>query len=374
MNDAQTNAVFAPQRWGLLPEAVHDLADRLRRFWERFRWCFKTKTRDASLYAYHYLSGQLRMGIQRNFANIGRQTGVPEQNVQRFMSNSPWSAQAVFRQAQAKIAATPGLERGGMLILDESADERAGAKSAGTGRQHNGRLGKVETSQVGTFLACDNWPIWTWVDGELFLQEHWFTPEMADEGQHLGSPPERQFETKIELGWKMIQRVKANGLPFEAVACDDLYGRSTWLRAQLRQADTVYIADVPQDTQVYLARLVVSVPEPQPGHRGRRPMRRRVLSEARLVQVRDVARRADTHQHRVCVRVTERGELNDEFAVRRVWTLQKSEAVQERLVIRREADGGLHVCAEQRSGRHAPGASGVAGMPTLLRGAHQRLD
>jgi len=40
-----------------------------------------------------------------------------------------------------------------------------------------------------------------------------------------GFPKERKFATKIELGWTMIQRVQAHGLPFEAVACDDLYGR-----------------------------------------------------------------------------------------------------------------------------------------------------
>ena len=31
----------------------------------------------------------------------------------------------------------------------------------------------------------------------------------------------------------MIQWVKAQGLPFEAVACDDLYGQSTWLRDKM---------------------------------------------------------------------------------------------------------------------------------------------
>lgn len=242
MNESPAATLWDPQRWGLPLEAVHDLADRLFHFWERFHGCFQTQTRDSSEYAYHYLRGQLRMETQRNFANIGRQTGVPEQNMQHFMSNSPWSSWAVFEQIQAEVAATAGLQQGGVLILDESADEKAGAKSAGAGRQYNGRLGKVEMSQVGTFLAYANIsgpaPVWTWVDGELFLPESWFAPEMAAERQRLGIPAERGFETKIELGWRMIQRVQ---VPFEAVAFDDLYGRSGWLRAQLRQADIVSI-------------------------------------------------------------------------------------------------------------------------------------
>ena len=68
--------------------------------------------------------------------------------------------------------------------------------------------------------------VWTWVDGELFLPEHWFTPAMAAERTRRDVPTERVFATKITLGWQMLQHISAQGLPFEAVACDDLYGRS----------------------------------------------------------------------------------------------------------------------------------------------------
>ena len=44
--DANEPDVLDPRRWGLPKEAVADLADRPRRFWLRFRHCFKT--RDAS--------------------------------------------------------------------------------------------------------------------------------------------------------------------------------------------------------------------------------------------------------------------------------------------------------------------------------------
>ena len=57
-----------------------------------------------------------------------------------------------------------------------------------------------------------NTPTATLVDVELYLPEHWFAPEMAELREKLGIPDEREFETKIELGWKMIQRTHANGL------------------------------------------------------------------------------------------------------------------------------------------------------------------
>jgi len=338
----ESKGVLDPQRWGLSPALSRELPQRLYGFWERYAEGFKTQTRDTSEYAYHYLSGLLRLEVNRNYTSIGRATGVAGENIQHFMSNSPWSIQAHLEQVREEIKATPGLERGGVLLLDESADE-AGEKKAGAGRQHNGRLGKVEMSQVGVLLAYANLthpdrPVWTWVDGELFLQEFWFDPEMAELRQQLGIPPEQAFETKIEKGWKMIQRVQAQGLPFEALACDDLYGRSTQFRDQLAGAEIVYMADVPRNTQVYLERPVLGVPERKPGSRGPKPTRIRVLNGVKPFPVQQVARDADTTWTRVRVRSIERGELNDPFAARRVWTLRegKTEPVEEWLVIRRE--------------------------------------
>jgi SRSO17 transposase len=285
------------------------------------------------------MSGQLRMERGRNFVNIGFSTGVAEQNMHHFMSNSPWSAQGVIQQVQEEIAATPGLGQGGVLILDESADAKAGEKSAGAGRQYNGRLGKVDMSQVGTFLAYANGSVWTWVDGELYLPRHWFAPEMTDLRKKLGIPTEREFETKIELGWKMIQRAHANGLSFEAICCDDFYGQSSDFRAEMKAAEFIYMADVPHNTQVYLKRPVVGVPEAKPGKHGRKPSRSRVLSPDKPLKVSDVARLEGTNWRRVRVRDTERGELNDEFAARRVWTIHEDEPVQEWLVMRHESGG-----------------------------------
>ncbi len=55
--------VFDPQRWGLSDEAVTDLANRLCRFWPRFRHCFKIQTCDSSEYAWFYMRGLLTMEL-----------------------------------------------------------------------------------------------------------------------------------------------------------------------------------------------------------------------------------------------------------------------------------------------------------------------
>src|SRR5215469_6563914 len=136
------------------------------------------------------------------------------------MSNSPWSGPVVFEQMQAEITATPALAQVSPLILDESADEKAGTHNAGASRQYNGRLGKVDVCRVDTCLTYANGGLWAMVDGELFLPEEWFGAAFAQRRTELGIPVERHFETKRQLGLKMLTRVKAQGVPFDLVACD----------------------------------------------------------------------------------------------------------------------------------------------------------
>lgn len=305
------------------PIAVENLAERLERFWQRHRDGFSTKTRDTSAYALHYLSALLRLQSERNFTNIGNTCAVSNQNIQHFMSNSPWDIRFVLWKVQREIARTPALEQGGVLILDESADEKASAKTCGAGRQYNGRLGKVEMSQVGTFLAFAHLPTstWTWVEGELFVPEDWFTQEKKSERERLGIPPERKFATKIELGWQMIQRVKAAPLPFEIIACDALYGRADWFRHKMDQDKLLYMAQVPVCTHV----------APLP-----------VEKEVDLIwTVEDLAKRESILWQTVCVRPTERGTLTEEFACVPVFTWRDEACSREVLVLRKEREGKI---------------------------------
>lgn len=333
--------IYLPNSWGLPTEAIASLGNRLQDSQTRYRTCFKTKTHDSAEHAWTYLRGLLEMKTGRNFANIARRVTDPEgdgQDLQQFMSDSPWEAQAVIQKVQGEIAATPELQVGGMLLLDESANEKAGPRSAGAGRQHNGRLGKIEMSQVGVFLAFYKDVVWTWVDGELFLPQHWFAPEMVSERKRVGVPEQRQFATKVELGWQMIQRVREHGLPFEGVACDDLYGRSQWFRHQMDKAGILFMAEVPEDTQIYLTKPDFGIPPHARGQAGRIYTRSRVMSTDPPVEARQLITFPDTHFQRFPVRHTERGELEDRFAMRRIWTIRDSELAEEWLVIRHESD------------------------------------
>ena len=338
--DSLQGALRDPRRWGLSAEAIGTLGERLYAFWHRFRGCFKTCTRDTSGRAYDYLRGQLTMDGERNFANMARHmTGDDGQALQHFMSTSPWSGPAVFDQIQAEITATPALAYGSTLILDESADEKAGTHNAGASRQYNGRLGKVDVCRVDTCLTYANDGLWAMVDGELFLPEEWFGVAFAQTRHELGIPPDRTFETKSQLGLKMVKRVKAKGVPFDLLACDALYGRDSQFRADVDAEGVRYAAQVPADTAVYLSEPRVGLP-PKRGKRGRRRTRLRVLSGQRPQEGRALAQHPQTVWERVQVRLTERGWLTADFAVRRVWTVATGQRPRaEWLVIRRNSEG-----------------------------------
>jgi SRSO17 transposase len=301
--------------------AVKHLGKDLLGFYRRFRSCFKTRTHNGGLKALCYLRGQLTMEDQRNFANIERRVhpGSDGQKVQQFMSDSPWPAQAVYERIQHEIQGQLPLRQGGVLILDESADAKAGEASAGAARQRNGRLGKMDVCQVATCLAFAHPAsgLWTFVDGELFLPERWFSPAYKAWRQKLGIPAERTFQTKPQLGLVMIQRALERGLPFERVLADDLYGRNRAFRAGL--GSLRYALDVPLDTPVVLSARATK----------RFPAMALALGHK-------------TKWRRVKVRSVERGWLVAEFVVQRVWTPNSQGQLEELwLVIRRDTDGRL---------------------------------
>lgn len=340
----ETLDVLDPQRWGLPPVAPGRLTGKFRRTCRHFRSCFDTRTGHPSRYAEIYLKGLLLMETERNYANMARRVIGPEddgQNLQQFMSDSPWKEQRVFDQIQRDVARWPELH-GGSLIVDESAFERDGDKSAGAGRQHLGRFGKVDMGQVGVGLGYYKDGTWALVDAELFMPEHWFDDAHADLRRRSHVPEDLAFRSKPEMGLAMVRRAKGNGLPFKEVLADSLYGRKHGFRADLDQDGILYIADIPVGMKVYLERPTVGIPDGPAKARGRRPSQPRVLSEATPVEVSALAKTLEPTFQTVEIRETERGMLKTKAVARRVWTLTEAMEVREEwLLIWKKPNGKL---------------------------------
>jgi len=320
--------------WGLRSEVVAELGSRLSGFWARFAGCVATKTRDTQAYGLAYISGLLRIDRARTMSEIGRQTGVSEQNMQHFMSNSPWQGQRIIQQVQQEISARTEFNNG-ILVIDESADEKAGSHSAGSGRQHNGRLGKIDMAQVGVFATLVRGHHWSWIDGELFVPEAWFSAEYSAKRTASGLPEDRSFKTKVELAWDLIERTQSGPIAFEAVTFDSLYGRSVWLRDQCQAARIEYYADIPRDGWVYLD---PPTAEFALGKRGQ-PLKTFKWIGAAALKAEHLLSDPQTEWHTLTLRPSERGMLEADFARRSVWTTRSDgTVVAETLLIRRDKD------------------------------------
>lgn len=309
-------------------EAIAKLGDRLERFWKYYGQATRTKTRDTRKYGLSYLKGLLRLEANRNMACISREAEVSEQNMQHFMSNSPWSTRTVIDHMQSEINNRAEL-MGGVLIVDESADEKSGESSVGASRQHNGRLGKIDQAQVGVYLSYAKDGVWTLVDGELFVPEKWFSQDYAERRLKAELPAERVFQTKIELGWQMIERAQAADFLFEAVAFDSLYGRSHWLREQCRQAGIEYYADIPANYLLYLERPEIEFELNKQGL----PNGKFSVLHQKPLKASAVAQLTDILWETLTLRPTERGMLIAVFAKIKVWTVNAKGIIREEILL-----------------------------------------
>jgi SRSO17 transposase len=138
-------------------------------------------------------------------------------------------------------------------------------------------------------------------------------------------PAERVFQKKTELGWQMIQRAQAAGIPFVAVVFDSAYGHDSGLRDQCQAVGIEYYADVKGDAVVYFQdpRTATSLNQRQQwGWR-----------------VDDGAQDAGLLWRAIGLRPAARGLLQADFAQQAVWTNRPDgRVVAERLLLRRDGD------------------------------------
>lgn len=334
--------------WGLSQETIDELGDELVSFHQEFAPLFKTTTRDVSEHAFTELKGSLLMEGKRTYTKVAQTIVDPlddGQNLQHFMSDSPWESQRIFDAIQGQIREYPELQ-GGMLNLDDSGIACSSLQKAGAQKQYLGSLGKVDVGQVGVVLSYYHEGIWALVDAALFLPESWFGKEKRKTWKRLHIPADREFASKLEIGKAKLDHAIEQALPFEVVGADSWYGREASLRDHVAGKGKWYMMSIPCDTEVYLMEPQIGVPETPAGHRGPRFRNEQVLQREALT-VAQVARQATFEP--ICVRECERGLLSYDHAFVEVWTLREKTredvagksytgltAVKELLVIRKE--------------------------------------
>jgi SRSO17 transposase len=137
-----------------------------------------------------------------------------------------------------------------VLVLDETAELKQGRMSVGVARQHAGITGQVENCQTVVNCAYVTGRGHALFDFRLYLPKAW--RRSPARRQRAQIPRDVEFETKTGLARDMIAGHASGGTPFGWVAGDEVYGRSSKLRAECEDAGKGYVFAVPVSFQAKL--------------------------------------------------------------------------------------------------------------------------
>jgi SRSO17 transposase len=258
-----------------------------------------------------------------------------EQQLQHFISNSPWRHEPVIEQIARDADRLLGGKPTSALILDESSFVKQGDCSVGVARQWCGRLGKVENCQVAVFAVLTDGARYTPVDMRLYLPQRWIDDPARCNLAEIPTEA-RKLRSKSALALAMVHAARARGMRFEWVGVDGGYGKEPAFLRALDDMGEIFVADVHCDQRVWTEPPGLHVPAPK-SPRGPSPSKQRASTDGITVEKLVAGFGADDWT-RCVLRDSTRGRLRVDVAHRRVWVWDGEEATARcwHLTIRRE--------------------------------------
>ena len=310
----------------------------------------KSQTYSYTAKAHQYLCG-LFQAEKRNIEKICETVVNSEmQSMTHFISNSPWEWKPVIERIGMDTSQLFTTRSGKIgLLIDESGWKKTGTRSVGVGRQYLGSLGKVDNGQVAVFASLVQGDYVGIIDTRLYLPESW-TSDLA-RCRKAGIPSDEMgFRTKPELALEMVRAARKNGVSYDWIGGDGLYGHDSKFRYALADDGERYVLDVHADETVYLEAPCPVLPEKTAG-RGRPPTRYQVNTDG--IKVKEVVTALDDSAFKeFCFRDGSKGGKRRKVYVEEVYTWNGEEATprQERLIVSKNLDGSdvkYSLCHEQ---------------------------
>jgi hypothetical protein len=219
----------------------------------------------SRLAAFGYVDALLaEPGDRRSCWQLAEAAGhVTPRRMQALLAGHAWDWKAALTGLQRFILSHLG-DPGAVLVLDETAELKKGQMTVGVARQHAGITGQVENCQTVVFCSYVTARGHAPYDFRLYLPKAWCADKQRRERAKV--PEDIGFKTKTELGAVMVTEAISAGVPFGFLAGDEVYGRSSKLRAACEQGGKAYVLAVPtlfdpiQVGKLSLANRVVMAP------------------------------------------------------------------------------------------------------------------
>lgn len=264
-------------------------------------------------------------------------TGSEYESLQHFISDSPWDSKGLMLELAGNISRK--LKPFGKIgcTVDEKAHLKKGTKSVGVARQYAGTAGKVDNCQVAVYLSLSSGKYAALTNFRIYLPREWTDDKKRC--RDAGIPKELiAFKTKQQLALEMIQEHIDNGVHFDYVNGDGLYGNGFEFSKGLESMGVDYVLEVHSDQTIYLQKPEIYIPVAKEGARGRKPSLPKTDTQGTTVDQYVKSLRKSQFKE-VRIRPTTKGWLTALIHVVPVWVWDKKSgdqnAIHQTLVIRK---------------------------------------
>jgi SRSO17 transposase len=212
-----------------------------------------------------YVRGLLLDGERKSAGALAtRLPEANEQNLQQFVSQSPWEWEPLWQAMAERIQSVFPVPEA--WVVDDTSFPKKGEHSVGVQRQYCGALGKKANCQVAVSLHRADTSGSSPLGFRLYLPAVW--TEDRPRCRQAGVPDEVVFQKKWELALALMDRALAWGVGKpEAVLADSGYGDNGAFRQGLEQRGLPYAVGITHEVVVWTeppTSAVPSAPGPKP--------------------------------------------------------------------------------------------------------------
>jgi SRSO17 transposase len=259
-----------------------------------------------------YVRGLLLDGERKSVgAMVPRLLDGNEQNLQQFVSQSPWLWEPLWRRLALKLsrALMPTA-----WVIDDTGFPKQGTHSVAVHRQYSATLGKTGNCQVAVSLHAAGANGSSALAWRLYLPAVWARDQ--ERRRKAGVPAEATFRKKWELALDLVDLAVSWGLPPQVVLADAGYGDISEFRRELERRSLAYAVGITSQVRVWVE------PPSLIRHKrcltGRPPLRQYDYGEQKPMTVRAVAEEQPQKFDTVTWRQGSRGPMQGRFLARRV--------------------------------------------------------